>query len=309
MNWQRELKKKLKLNFKGNCRFGESLSGHTTFRIGGRCSVWCEPKDLEDLKFILRYRRSKDAPLFIIGEGSNTLIKDRGFRGIVVHLDSPYFKKIEFKDRYILAGSGVRLEKLIQSALEKNLGGMEFLAGIPGSLGGALMMNAGIAERSQNQNLKFKSIGDLVESITVMNYNGNIRNLDKDDSKFGYRTSNLSKYIVLSAVLRLRKEEKERISEETKRFLKYRKDTQDLQYPSLGCIFRNPKGESAGRLIEACGLKGKRIGDAQISSKHANFIVNTKDAKAGDVLKLMRIIQREVYRKFRISLKPEIRII
>jgi len=309
MNWQRELKKKLRLNFKGDYKFDELLLKHTTFRIGGKCSLWCEPEDLDSLRFILRYKKYKDIRLFVIGEGSNVLVRDGGFRGIVVHLNSPYFRRIEFKERYVFAGSGVKLREIIRSASRKNLGGMEFLAGIPGRLGGALMMNAGVTERFQEQNLKFKSIGDLVESITVMDYNSNIRDLNRDEIKFEYRSSDLSEYIILSAVLKLKKRRREKILKIIKQFLEYRRNTQDLRYPSIGCVFKNPKGESAGRLIEACNLKGKRIGGAQISSKHANFIINMKDAKAKDVLRLMRIIQREGYRKFQISLKPEIRII
>jgi len=309
MSWLRELRRKLPLNFRGDYKFNESLSKHTTFKIGGRCWVWCEPKDLEDLKFILRYRKDKNIPLFIIGEGSNILVKDYLFKGIFIHLDSPYFKRIEFKDNCVSVGAGVRLNELIKSSLERNLGNLEFLTGIPGSLGGALVMNAGIKTTTINQKPQTISIGDLVKKVTVMDYNGKIKTLNKKQLRFGYRNSNLSKYIILSAELKLKKQSQKNILERIKRFLKYRKDTQDLSNPSCGCIFKNPVGYSAGRLIQDCDLKGKRIGGAQVSLKHANFILNIGRAKARDVLRLMRFIQKKVYKKYRIWLSPEIKIV
>jgi len=304
MIWLRELEKSLLLNFKGDYKFREPLSKHTTFRIGGRCSFWLEPKDLEDLKFILKLVREKRIPLFVIGEGSNTLVRDRNFKGIFIHLDSPYFKRIEFKENRILAGSGVKLKGLISACLKRRLGGLEFLAGIPGSLGGSLIMNAGVREGKRNY-----FMGKLVEKVEVMDLNGNKRFLKKRDLRFGYRESNLSKYIILSAEIKLKKKKKRDILDKIKKFLKYRKETQDLSFPSAGCIFKNPKSLSAGKLIEGCGLKGKRMGGAKVSCKHANFILNIKRAKARDVLRLMRFIQKKVYEKYRVYLSPEIKIV
>lgn len=300
MSWLKELKRKLPENFKGDYKFNEPLSKHNKFRIGGRCLVWCEPKDLEDLKFILKYTKEENIPLFVIGEGSNILVRDKGFKGIVIHLDTPYFRRIEFRGNFVFAGCGLKLSQIIRLAAKKNLGGLEFLFGIPGSLGGALVMNAGSSE---------KSIGDLIEDITVMDYNGRIKILNKRNIRFGYRNSNLSRFIILSAHLRLVKRDRKEIEDRIARYRIYRKRTQPQNIPSAGCIFKNPKGLSAGKIIEECGLKGKRIGGAEISYKHANFILNKGKAKARDILRLMRFIQKKVYKKYRILLEPEIKII
>jgi len=166
-------------------------------------------------------------------------------------------------------------------------------------VGGALAMNAGIA---------VKSIGDLVRDATVMDYAGNIKTLNKKNIRFGYRESDLSKYIILSTRIRLVKKNKERIKDEIVKYISYRKLTQDLSKPSAGCIFRNPAGDSAGRLIDLCGLKGKRIGGAAVSLKHANFILNLKEASSGDVCKLMGFIRKKVDSRFNINLTPEIKI-
>jgi len=185
---------------------------------------------------------------------------------------------------------------------------MEFLAGIPATLGGALVMNAGISEKTKNQKPKIKSIGDLVEAVTVMDYNGNIKTLDREEIKFGYRTSSLSKYIILSAIIKLTKGNIREIEDKIKVYLGYRRVAQDLPFANAGCIFKNPKRYQAGRLIDACGLKGKRIGDACVSNKHANFILNLGRARFSDVLRLMGLIKRRVKNKFNIDLEPEIKI-
>ena len=268
--------------------------------MGGRCSLWCEPADLEDLKFILRYVKEKRIPLFLIGEGSNILVRDRRFKGIIIHLGKPYFKRIEFGDNRVLAGCGLRLSQIIRFTTRRNLGGLEFLVGIPGGLGGALVMNAGAFGGE---------IGDLVEEVKVMDYQGRVRILNKRDIRFGYRTSDLSKFIILSASLRLLKRDKREIENRIAKYKNFRKGRQPLFQSSLGCIFKNPKGDSAGRIIEECGLKGKMIGGAQISRKHANFILNKKNARASDVLRLMRYIQREVYKRYRILLETEVKIL
>ncbi|MDD4895102.1 MAG: UDP-N-acetylmuramate dehydrogenase, partial [Candidatus Omnitrophica bacterium] len=183
----------------------------------------------------------------------------------------------------------------------RGLSGAEFLAGIPGTIGGALVMNAGIAKDNC-------SIKKLVENVTVMDYNGNIKVLNKKDLKFGYRESGLSKYIILSALLKFNKKSKKHIRDTIKAYLEYRKLTQDLSKPSAGCIFRNPPGNSAGRLIDLCGLKGKKVGKVAVSGKHANFIVNLGNGSASDVLKLAGFIRKRVKNQFNINLIPEIKI-
>lgn len=286
---------------KGKVRLAEPLKNYTTFKIGGPAKFFIEPKDTHDLKLLLNSAKRYNLPLFVMGAGSNLLISDKGINGIVTRLNAPCFNKLSYKDNYLNAGSGVVLGRVVLFTQEHGLSGAEFLAGIPGTIGGALAMNAGIAKDKL-------SLAGLVESVTVMDCCGNTKILDKRNIKFGYRKSSLSKYIILSALIKLRKENKRQISDKVRSCLEYRRLTQDLSKPSAGCIFRNPAGDSAGRLIDLCGLKGKSIQDACVSLKHANFILNLENATARDVLQLMELIKKEVRKKLNIDLKPEIKI-
>lgn len=291
MNWWK--------NLKGTVRTQEPLRKHTTFKIGGRAKFFIEPKDISDLKLLLTSAKKYKIPIFVIGMGSNVLISDKGLKAIVVHLDSPYFKKASCKRNSLEVGVGLKLRQLVQTARMRSLSGVEFLTGIPGTVGGALVMNAGAWG---------KNIGDLVVKTSVMDYNGNIKTLSKKDIKFEYRSSSLKKYIILSARLKLAKKNKEEIKENIKKYLKLRFNSQDNSLPNAGCIFRNPSGTLAGMLIDQCGLKGEKEGGACVSRKHANFILNRKDARAGDVLKLMDLIKRRVRNRFNVVLEPEIKI-
>jgi len=282
---------------KGKIFFKEPLKNHTTFKIGGRAEFFAEPYDIEDLKLLLKRIKQYKMPFYILGAGSNVLVSDKGLKGVVIHLNSPCFKKLSYKGNLFEAGGAVMLRQLVARAQKYGLCGVEFLAGIPGTIGGALVMNAGIPE---------KNISDLVEEITVMDYNGNIKRLSKKNLKFGYRVSNLSRYIILNTRIRLVGKNKKAIQQCINEYLKKRRLTQDLAWPSAGCVFKNPKRNSAGRLIDCCGLKGKTMGQARISSKHANFIVNIKNARARDVAKLMSLARKKVRDKFGITLEPEI---
>ena len=293
MNWWR--------NLKGRIRLAEPLKNHTTFKIGGPAKFFIEPQDPNDLRLLLSLVKRYNLSLLVIGRGSNLLISDKGINGVVLRLNAPWFNKLSYKDNYLEAGSGALLSRVVLFAKGHGLSGAEFLVGIPGTVGGALAMNAGIAQDN-------RSIAELVESVTVMDYRGNRKILNKKDIRFGYRTSSLSKYIILSALIKLNRKNKEQINDKIKAYLKYRKLTQDLSKPSAGCIFRNPTGNSAGRLIDLCGLKGKRIGDAGVSLKHANFILNLGKGSARDVCKLMDLIRKKVNNKFNINLTPEIKI-
>lgn len=292
MDWWKELRGRVKLN--------EPLKNHTTLKIAGRAKFFIEPKDINDLKLLLSLLRRYKIPFRVIGAGSNILVSDKGVDAAVICLNSPYFNKLSLKNGYLEAGSGRRLNEVVLAAERLSLSGVEFLAGIPGTIGGALVMNAGIPQAN---------IADRVKDITMMDYYGNIKTLNKKDIKFSYRGSNLSKYIILSARLKLVKKNKGRIKDEINKYLNYRHITQDLSLPSCGCIFKNPKGEdSAGRLIDLCGLKGKRIGDAFVSLRHANFILNLGNAKAGDIFKLINLIKKKVKKRFNVTLEPEIKI-
>lgn len=301
MNWWKHLKGKVKLR--------EPLKNHTTFKIGGPAKFFIEPKDIDDLKVLLNLLKRYKLPFLLIGAGSNLLINDKGVDRAVLSLSSPYFKRIHLKNTSLKVAAGTMLNRVVLAAQRYGLSGLEFLVGIPGTIGGALAMNAGISEEVHNvHQFTVHSIGDVVKKVTVMDYNGNIKTLNKKDIKFGYRTSNLSKYIILDAQLKLFKRDKKEIKNRIKRYINYRKSTQDSTWNSAGCIFKNPKGYSAGKLIDLCGLKGEKIGNACISGKHANFILNTGQAKARDVFKLIDLIRKEVKNKFNITLKPEIKI-
>lgn len=293
MNWWKELK--------GKVRLKEPLCKHTTFKIGGACAYFIEPKDAADLKLLLNLLKRYKIPCKVIGSGSNILAGAGFIEGAVIHLNSPYFKKINFRKNCLEAGSGCILSRLISAAVNKGFSGCEFMEGIPGTVGGALVMNAGRASEKE-------SFGDLVETVMVMDYNGNTKVLDKTKLEFSYRSSNLGKYIILGAGIKLIKRAKEETRNKIKQYLDYRRATQDYSGPSAGCVFKNPPGSSAGRLIDLCGLKGKSIGKARISENHANFIINMGGAEAGDVLKLIAFVKRKVKNKFNITLEPEIKI-
>jgi UDP-N-acetylmuramate dehydrogenase len=291
MNWPKNLKSKV---FKK-----EPLSRHTTFKIGGPAEFFIGVRDLADLKTIVNLVKIYKVPLRIIGAGSNILAADRGIRGIILNLNQPFFKKINFKGNTAEAGAGCSLPQFIRQCQLRGLTGMEFLAGIPGTIGGALMMNAGV---------KNSSIADLVENVRAMDYNGTVKDLGRKEIKFGYRSSGLDKYIILDARFRLKSARPLKIKKKIQDNLTKRKVKQDYAYPSAGCVFKNPPQDSAARLIDLCGLKGKSIGAAAVSLKHANFIVNLGQAKAKDVLKLIGLLKKEVKNKFNIELEPEIKI-
>lgn len=289
MNWPQN--SKIRVNY--------PLKEKTTFGIGGKARFFCEPRDSSELKSLLLVAGKNKLPVFILGAGSNLLISDAGVKGLVIKLNSPFFKKITLEKGCIRAGSGVKLAELIRFSRERSWQGLEFLVGIPGTLGGALAMNAGCWE---------SAIGDLVKEISVMDHRGRIKTLNKKGIKFTYRKSNLGKYIILSALLKIKKGSRLKIRNNITRYLLFRRSTQDLTQANAGCIFKNPPQRYAGKLIDLCGLKGRRIGKAFISERHANFILNRGGARAKDVLGLMRLIKSKVRQKFKVVLQPEIKI-
>ncbi len=276
------------------------MSRHTTFKIGGPADIFVCPEDIDDLRNILRYSESHKIDHFIIGGGSKLLVGDKGIRGFVISLSAPAFNGIEFDGETVVAGCGIKVHELIKEASEKDLGGLEFLAGIPGTLGGALTMNAGWPS---------KAIGDLVEEITALKGLEKPR-LDKSGLKFSYRSSNLEGLVLVSAKLKLEKKAKDKIEAEIKKNLEKKRKTQELGYPSVGSIFLNPSGNSpAWEVIDKCGLRGKQEGGAAVSEKHANFIINRANATASDVKKLIDEIQKIVFKEHQIMLKLETKLI
>jgi UDP-N-acetylmuramate dehydrogenase len=278
----------------------QSLKKHITFRIGGPADYFCAPKTAEEIREALRFARERRQPVAVLGAGSNLLVLDEGVRGVVIKLGRG-LNWIRVSDGRVEVGAGVLLPRLIRFLSQKGLGGLEFLTGIPGSVGGAVVMNAGAWG---------KEIGRYVEQVRVLDRAGREKIFKKRRLGFSYRRSMLqgSRWILTEVVFRLRKKKKRAIQKQIREYLSKRKSAQPLGIPNCGSVFKNPRGDFAGRLIEEAGCKGMRIGDAQVSVKHANFIVNLGDARAKDVIKLMTSVQRSVRDKFKILLEPEIKI-
>jgi len=278
----------------------QPLRKHTAFRIGGPADYLCVPKNVGELQEALRFARERRLRVAVLGAGTNTLALDQGFRGLVIKLAGG-IDGIELNGNRVMVGSGVFLPRLVGLLARKGLSGLEFLTGIPGSVGGAVVMNAGAWGRT---------IGERVEKVRILDNKGKLRVIKGVDLGFSYRRSRLQKrdWIVVEVTLKLRRRKKRLIKEKLQEHLAKRKATQPLGIPNSGSIFRNPKANFAGKLIEEAGCKGIRIGDAQVSIKHGNFIVNLGDAKARDVIKLMTRVQKAVRDKFKIRLEPEIKI-
>lgn len=298
-----ELIEILKEKIRGEIRVGEPMYKHTSFKIGGPADIFVLPEGIDDIQQVVQFAYLERLPLFVLGRGSNLLVKDQGIKGIVLKT-SPGLNHLEFNGEWVRVGAGISLPYLAKAACENGLSGLEFIAGVPGTVGGAIVMNAGAAGHS---------LDELVSTVKVMDLSGEIKELFPADLEFGYRRSCLQQQdlIVLETELRLRKSNREEIRETMDTLLKNRKKTQPLSFPNAGSIFKNP-GDSlgpAGRLIDLAGAKGMRVGDAQVSELHANFIVNLGTAKASHVLKLMEEIQKIVKNKFGVFLEPEVKIV
>jgi UDP-N-acetylmuramate dehydrogenase len=274
----------------------EPLKKHTSFRIGGPADHFCVPQTVAELIEALNFARARKLPVAVMGAGTNLLALDQGFRGLVIKFAGG-LKKITVRGRTVQAGAGALLPVLVSQSLARKLAGLEFLAGIPGTVGGAVVMNAGAWG---------KEIGRYVVRVTVLDRGGKLQVLNNRQLRFRYRQSSLQqgKYLVVEAVFRLRPGKKPLIREHIKKYLKERKAKQPLGSPNAGSVFKNPPGKHAGKLLEEAGCKGMRFGDAQVSPKHANFIVNLGEARARDVLKLMTRMMGRV----KMKLEPEIKI-
>ncbi len=281
-------------------RLDEPMRKHTSFRIGGPADALIIPHGEDELKRIVEFARHNTIPVTIVGSGTNLLVSDDGIPGIVIKV-AGCLDNVTFSGREVSAGAGCSLARLSNLAADYGLAGIEFAVGIPGALGGAVTLNAGA---------RGASIGDLVRRIRVIDFKGEPAELTGDDVRFGYRKSEVKSrnVIVLSAVLELEPGNTAEIKGEMREYLRQRRMKQPLGLPSAGSIFKNPKDDHAGRLIEECGCKGMRVGDAQVSGLHANFIVNKGNATAQDVLRLMSKIREAVLVKYGIELEPEIHI-
>ncbi len=285
-------------SFKGRIELGESMARHMTFRIGGPADIYLEPNDKEDALALFRFLADEEMPCVLIGNGSNLLIADEGIRGAVVNLEAG-FNYLRSVDGEIIAGAGVKLAKFVDFCINNRCGGVEMLAGIPGTLGGAVIMNAGAYG------------GEIADYITRVDLirDRKLLSIGKEDGGFAYRTSDLQRDVVLEAAFRFPEGVPEPMKRKRRELLIKRNASQPVNWPNAGSIFKNPPDDYAARLIEACGLKGHRIGGAQISELHANFIINIDNASANDVVELMVIARRGVLERFGVRLEPEIKLI
>ena len=283
-----------------NVFVNEPMNKHTTFRIGGKADFLVCPKNIENVKDIISYLSDNSINYYVIGNGSNLLVKDKGFRGVIVKLFKD-FSKVDVDGCLIKAEAGATLSAVAKKAMQSSLAGMECLSGIPGTIGGAICMNAGAYGGE---------IKDIVKDITVLE-NGVIKKLTKDEAEFSYRNSKImrEKMVVLEVVLELEKGNKEEIQEKMKLLMAQRNEKQPVNLPSAGSTFKRPEGYFAAKLIDDCGLRGFSVGDAEVSKKHCGFVVNNKNASACDVLKLMEIVSKKVKDEFGVLLEPEVRII
>jgi UDP-N-acetylmuramate dehydrogenase len=284
---------------RGEVRFKEMLSFHTSLRIGGPADIFVVPQDLDDIRHALMYAERERLPVAVVGGGNNLLVTDRGIRGVVLKLEG-CLGRAEFNGEEAVAGAGVGLSALIREAAALNLGGLEPLVGIPATIGGALAMNAGTADGA---------IGDFASAVYFLHPDGTIGEC-KPATGMSYEQFSLPEGAVLvGARLRFQRRPYGEIQKDIKQRLKVKKQTQPLALASAGCVWKNPPGEVAAKLIERVGLKGKRLNSAEISAKHANFIVNRGQASAADILALMDLTRDRVQAQHGITLQTEIRVI
>lgn len=273
-----------------------NLANFTTWRVGGPARIFAYAEDLSDLRRLLEVASSFGLPYFILGKGSNLLVSDDGFQGIVIKLGG-IFQKFSFENESLNAGAAASLPALVLASVRKGLKGLTFASGIPGSLGGALCLNA---------SFEGQSIGNRVKKVVVYTENG-LKNLDSSGITFEYRQSSLiNQGVILEATLRLEAGEQTQLKGELNRYFQKRRMSQPLGFLSAGSVFKNPPGKIAAKLIEETGFKGKKQGKAQVSLKHANFIINLGGAKAQEIFNLIKVIQKQVYSKKGIHLEPEV---
>src|SRR5665213_1486211 len=275
------------------------LAPRTWYKIGGPARWFIQPRNVEDLQAAAARCVENEIPIFVLGLGANLLVSDAGVNGAVFKLDEEHWRRVKFDGNLMEVGAGADMQKLILRAVRQGLAGIECLAGIPGTMGGGVRMNAGG---------KFGDIGAVVTTVSVMDAEGTVFERTKDDLVFDYRSTNIFAPFILGATLELAEEDPERIMQKTKEIWMFKRNSQPLNTKSCGCIFKNPRGLSAGALIDQAGLKGMRVGGAEVSAKHANFIIAHPGCLADDVLKLVKIIREKVYEKNQLVLESEVRI-
>lgn len=281
-----------------NILYKEPLKQYTTFRVGGEADCMIDITDSAQLSGLLQYLSKVEIPYFVLGNGSNLLAGDKGYRGIVLRI-SDKIADIRVEGNRIYAKAGAYLSRVAKTAEEHGLTGLEFAAGIPGTVGGGVVMNAGAYDGEMKQ---------VVEEVTVLDGEGNSLTLDNETMEFGYRTSAIKQhpFIVTECCFLLKEGDRTAIREKMAEFQRRRKEKQPLEFPSAGSTFKRPEGHFAGKLIMDAGLSGFQTGGAQVSEKHCGFVINTGDATAADIRGLISHVQEEVYRQFSVKLEPEV---
>lgn len=285
----------------------ELLSKHTTFKIGGPAEYFVTPGTKEELIQLVQLCQNKQIPYYILGNGSNLLVGDKGYRGVMIHLFgtlNEIFMEKDTKQGVIVvsAGAGIMLSKLAMEVARAGYTGFEFAAGIPGTLGGAITMNAGAYGGE---------IKDCIQSVTIITPKGEVKTLTKDELELGYRTSKIQKsgYIVLEAKFEFKEGDTKEILSKVNELNRKRREKQPLEYPSAGSTFKRPEGYFAGKLIQDAGLRGYRVGDVMVSEKHCGFVVNVGNGTAKQVMELVKHVDEVVYEQFEVHLEPEIRMV
>lgn len=278
--------------------FHQPMKEYTTFRVGGEAECLVLIQQEEELAKLIPYLNQIEQDYFILGNGSNLLVGDKGYRGIILKFDGP-MEQIAVEGTHITAKAGALLSKVAVAAKDNSLTGLEFAAGIPGSIGGGVVMNAGAYDGEMKQ---------VVESVTVMDGDGQITVLDNDTMEFGYRTSIIKSrpYIVLEVALQLEEGNREQIGARMEELTNLRRSKQPLEYPSAGSTFKRPEGYYAGKLIMDAGLRGYRIGGAQVADKHCGFVINAGGATAADIREVIEEVQERVRERFHVFLEPEV---
>ncbi|MBQ2987174.1 MAG: UDP-N-acetylmuramate dehydrogenase [Tyzzerella sp.] len=277
----------------------EPMKKHTTFRVGGNADYFVMPQSAEEVKNIVALCKEAQMPYYILGNGSNLLVGDKGYRGVIIQIYKE-MNDIRIEGDRVAAQAGALLSRVGTATLEAELTGFEFAAGIPGTVGGAVVMNAG----AYGGEMK-----DIIASATVLTQDGDIITINKEDLELGYRTSVIAKrgYVVLEAEYQLQKGDKEAIRARMDELKVQRVTKQPLEYPSAGSTFKRPEGYFAGKLIHDAGLRGFRVGGAEVSEKHCGFVINKDQATAADILELMRQVSAKVMQEFGVKLEPEVK--
>ncbi len=276
----------------------EPMRLHTTFRVGGPAALFLELQSEQEFRDILTLLHAEEEDYFTVGNGSNLLISDTGYNGVILH-PSKNFGDVRVEGERLICESGATLAAIARTALEQELTGFEFAAGIPGSLGGAIVMNAGAYDGEMKQ---------VVETVKLITPEGEIITKDSEEMEFSYRHSILKEkpYLVLSVTIKLRKGEKEQIKARMEELAQKRREKQPLEYPSAGSTFKRPEGYFAAKLIQDAGLRGLMVGGAQVSEKHCGFVINKDQATAKDIYELMKRVQEQVKEKYGVMLEPEV---